>query len=70
MNNGSAGTGELPFPEFCIKHPNILDSAKSDFRASRCEETAFARENLRHLRAAIQVAEKVGAGLGRSEILQ
>jgi hypothetical protein len=64
MNNGSAGTGELPFPTFCIKHPNILDSAKSDFRSSRREKTTTARENLRHLRAAFQVAEKMGAGLG------
>jgi hypothetical protein len=60
----------LPFPYFNIKHPNILDSSKSKFRASRCEETTAPRENLRHLRAPIQVAKEVGAGLGRSEILQ
>jgi hypothetical protein len=60
---GSA-IGELPFPYFSIKHPNILDPAKSKLRASRREETAPARENLCYLRAPIQVAKKVGKCLG------
>jgi hypothetical protein len=60
----------LPFPYFSIKHPNILDSSKSKFRASKREETTAPRENLRQLRAPLQMAKKVGAGLGRSEILQ
>jgi len=60
----------LSFASFGISHPNILDPAKNKFRASGREETTTARENLRHLRALLQVAKKVGAGLGRSEILQ
>jgi hypothetical protein len=65
---GSA-IGELPIPYFSIKHPNILDPAKSKLRASRREETAPAGENLRRLWPPLCLAEEMGARLGASSLL-
>jgi hypothetical protein len=47
-----------------LKSSNILDPSESKFRLSSSEESAFARKNLRQLRASLQVAKKVGAGVG------